>query len=123
MTRKFPNFLSFLVEVIPPSQPHQQSTSHIFHSPKVKRTQNHNYNESVNISEKITKNEVTNWRQTYTIKAAALKAKVKIQAMGWEELDRLISLYPFYFSFCYYWSSFKGSLVSYFINVHYSLRL
>lgn len=53
-----PNFLSILVEVVPPSQANQEPSSHIFDCPEIKRTEQDDDDEGVNIREEISEDEV-----------------------------------------------------------------
>jgi len=83
-----PDFLPLFVEVVPPAQSHQQSASHVLDCPEIEGAEEHHDDEGVDVAEEVAENEVAAWRRRYTKKAAALKMKVKMQAMGCAALER-----------------------------------
>ena len=53
-----PNFLSTLVEVIPPSQTNQQPASHILDRPKIEGAEQDDDDEGVDIGEEVAEDEI-----------------------------------------------------------------
>ena len=74
----------------------------------------------MNVIEEPTQEEISKYADTYTTKAATLKANVKIQAKGCDELEILKSSSSFLEAKDWYWGgsgSREGYLFSDFIDI------
>lgn len=84
-----PDFFPTLIKITPPSKPYKEPSCDIFDNPEIYSTEDSHKNECCHETEEEPKEKVAELKEKYTIKAATLKTKVKIQHKGCPASDKL----------------------------------